>query len=181
MTSEEIKQLIPMREIVQQYGINIDRKGFCKCPFHNENTPSMKIYKDSYYCFGCGQSGDIFKFVQNMDKCDFKTAFIGLGGTYEAMSENERNKANTKRERVSRERNRTEKAEADFKQEISYCIELCKEGIKSLEPFSDEWCLCQNKMTILGEAWSQKYELGEEINETDVYRVCRQIRRYFNP
>jgi DNA polymerase I-like protein with 3'-5' exonuclease and polymerase domains len=28
------------------------------CPFHDENTPSMRIYPDHYYCYGCGAWGD---------------------------------------------------------------------------------------------------------------------------
>ena len=28
------------------------------CPFHDEKTPSMHIYPDHYYCFGCGAHGD---------------------------------------------------------------------------------------------------------------------------
>ena len=86
MTKEEIKQSLSMREVVERYGIRIDRKGFCCCPFHNEKTPSMKIYKDSSYCFGCGRSDDIFSFVMGMEHCDFKTAFKNLGGTYEKKS-----------------------------------------------------------------------------------------------
>ena len=75
MTAEEIKSSMSMRDVAERYGTRIDRKGFCCCPFHVEKTPSMKIYKDSYHCFGCGTSGDIFSFVMGMEHCDFKTAF----------------------------------------------------------------------------------------------------------
>lgn len=179
MTSEEIKNSILMRDVVAEYGIHIDRKGFCKCPFHNEKTASMKIYKDSYHCFGCGASGDVFKFVQQINNCDFKTAFISLGGTYETMTDNERKRANTKRERAKNERERAEKAEEEFKKELSWCIDLCREGIKQLEPFSDAWCFFQNTLPSLLNAWEIKYEQGREIDEINVYRICRQIRRNF--
>lgn len=35
------------------------------CPFHDEKTPSMNLYEDSYKCYGCGAQGDIINFVQN--------------------------------------------------------------------------------------------------------------------
>lgn len=181
MTSEELKASTTMTEVVRQYGISIDRKGFCKCPFHNEKTGSMKIYKDSFYCFGCGASGDIFKFVQKMDNCDFKTAFITLGGTYEQMSDNARNVANSKRERVKNEKERAEKSEEKLKIEMGICIGLCREGAKKLEPFSDIWCECANNLTFLLNAWESYFEKGEEIDEVNVYRVCRKIRCSFNP
>lgn len=85
MTAEEIKQAFSMREVVERYNIKIKR-GMCCCPFHGEKRPSMKIYKDSYHCFACGANGDIFSFIQNMDNCDFKTAFYSLGGTYDKQS-----------------------------------------------------------------------------------------------
>ena len=36
------------------------------CPFHNDNTPSLKIYPDHFYCFGCGESGDGTGFVAKL-------------------------------------------------------------------------------------------------------------------
>ena len=84
MDKETIKQQNSMRDVLNRYGMVPNRAGFIKCPFHSgDRTASMKIYKDSYYCFGCGATGDIFTFVQNMDNCDFKTAFTILGGTYQ--------------------------------------------------------------------------------------------------
>ena len=87
MTSEEIKEQYSMQDIVLRYNLYPNRASFIKCPFHTgDNTASMKIYKDSFYCFGCGANGDIFSFVQQMEKCDFKTAFSILGGTYNRPS-----------------------------------------------------------------------------------------------
>ena len=42
------------------------------CPFHEEKTPSFTVYPDHYYCFGCGASGDVYKFVAQMDGRDLK-------------------------------------------------------------------------------------------------------------
>lgn len=83
MTKEEIKQQNSMRDVLSRYGMVPNRAGFINCPFHpKDRTASMKIYKDSYYCFGCGATGDIFTFVQNMDNCDFKTLYH-TWGTYQ--------------------------------------------------------------------------------------------------
>ena len=80
-----------MVEILQRYSPKI-KGNMCSCPFHVDKNPSMKIFKDGAKCFSCGWSGDIFKMVMDMDRCDFKTAFITLGGTYEHIdSERVRN------------------------------------------------------------------------------------------
>lgn len=83
MTAEEIKQAFSMKEIVERYGVKVNRAFMCCCPFHGEKHPSMKIYEQSYHCFACGANGDIFTWVQSMDSCDFKEAFYALGGTYD--------------------------------------------------------------------------------------------------
>ncbi len=46
------------------------------CPFHNEKTPSFTINQErnSFKCFGCGVSGDIFSYVMEKYKVDFKEA-----------------------------------------------------------------------------------------------------------
>ena len=49
MTVDEIKQTHSMREIVEQYGLQINRSGFCSCPFHKgDHTASLKIYKEEF-------------------------------------------------------------------------------------------------------------------------------------
>ena len=81
MTKEEIKDRYSMEDILLRCGLpQPNRAGFIKCPFHKEKTASMKIYKDSYYCFGCGESGDIFTMLQRMDNLTFREAFEALGG-----------------------------------------------------------------------------------------------------
>jgi DNA primase len=46
------------------------------CPFHQEKTPSFNVsgQYQSYHCFGCGVHGDVFKFVQEMDRLTFPEA-----------------------------------------------------------------------------------------------------------
>ena len=46
------------------------------CPFHNEKTPSFTVSpeRQTYHCFGCGQGGDVFRFVQETEKVSFGEA-----------------------------------------------------------------------------------------------------------
>ena len=50
---------------LQRYGIEFDRNGFARCPFHSERTASFKVHNNKYKCFGCGVSGDLIDFVMN--------------------------------------------------------------------------------------------------------------------
>ncbi|MCF7864888.1 MAG: DNA primase [Candidatus Pacebacteria bacterium] len=73
--AETIKDRLGIVEVVSSY-IKIDKSGGNykgRCPFHHEKTPSFFVSpaRNSYYCFGCGQKGDIFTFVQEFEKVDF--------------------------------------------------------------------------------------------------------------
>ncbi|TSC77675.1 MAG: DNA primase [Parcubacteria group bacterium Gr01-1014_24] len=75
---DKIKERLSIEEIVSSY-IKLDRAGTnlkAKCPFHNEKTPSFFVSpnRGSYYCFGCGASGDIFTFIEEFEGLDFKGA-----------------------------------------------------------------------------------------------------------
>ena len=61
-------EVVPLQQRQSQY--------WCCCPFHNEKTPSLKIdpARQSFYCFGCHQGGDVFKFVQLTDDVSFPDA-----------------------------------------------------------------------------------------------------------
>lgn len=44
------------------------------CPFHQEKTPSFNINteKQMFYCFGCKKGGDVFSFIQDIERLDFR-------------------------------------------------------------------------------------------------------------
>lgn len=46
------------------------------CPFHQEKTPSFSVHatRQYFHCFGCGKSGDVFTFVQELEKISFPEA-----------------------------------------------------------------------------------------------------------
>ncbi len=52
------------------------------CPFHDEKTPSFQVTpaRGLYYCFGCGEGGDVITFVQKIDNLSFAEAVEFLAG-----------------------------------------------------------------------------------------------------
>ena len=75
---ERLRSTVSIADVIQQYvGLKrVGRNWIGLCPFHGERTPSFNVREETgrYRCFGCGASGDVFKFVQEIDHVDFVTA-----------------------------------------------------------------------------------------------------------
>ena len=56
---EQIKNQLTPKHVTERYGTSIHRGDMICCPFHDDKTPSMKLYDDHFYCFGCQKSGDV--------------------------------------------------------------------------------------------------------------------------
>ena len=60
---EIVKENVNLREAAELYGIDVNRYGKALCPFHNDRNPSLYVADDHYYCFACGEHGDVIDFV----------------------------------------------------------------------------------------------------------------------
>ena len=75
---EEIKNNTNIVEIIGEV-ISLQKSGrnfLGLCPFHGEKTPSFNVVEDKqfYHCFGCGRSGDVFKFIEEYQQVTFADA-----------------------------------------------------------------------------------------------------------
>ena len=80
---EQIKQRNPIEEVMSRHGIVLLRRGSHlsgRCPFHDDQNPSLVVYPEtrSFYCFGCGASGDVIDFVRRTERLGFRAALERL-------------------------------------------------------------------------------------------------------
>ena len=83
---EQVRSTANIVEVISGY-VPLKKRGqnfWGCCPFHGEKTPSFAVNpaKNMFYCFGCHEGGDIFKFIMKIENCDFKDALKLLAGRY---------------------------------------------------------------------------------------------------
>jgi DNA primase len=76
------------------------------CPFHDERTPSFSVNGEEklYYCFGCGEGGDAFKFVQQTEALEFQEAVELLAERFNVRVEREEDDPKVEQRRRRKER-----------------------------------------------------------------------------
>lgn len=63
---QNVKYGVSCREAVERYGASVNRQGKALCPFHNDRHPSLYVADDHYYCFACGEHGDVIDFAAKL-------------------------------------------------------------------------------------------------------------------
>ena len=73
-----LRSSVPIADVISDY-VDLKPQGALLvglCPLHTERTPSFKVRTDyqRFNCYGCGESGDVFTFLQRVDGLDFRDA-----------------------------------------------------------------------------------------------------------
>ncbi len=83
---ENLKSIVDIVDVVGNY-VQLKKQGSnftALCPFHSEKTPSFVVSpaKQIYHCFGCGASGDVIKFIMDIEKLSYPEAIEKLASIY---------------------------------------------------------------------------------------------------
>lgn len=84
----KVRERVPIEDVVREHvALRNAGGGSFKglCPFHDEKSPSFQVtpQRQMFYCFGCGEGGDIFTFLQKIEHLTFAEAVEKLAERYE--------------------------------------------------------------------------------------------------
>ena len=81
-----LKARHPLGDVVEASGVRLRGRGRVRqgvCPFHDEAEGSFTVYGDSerFYCFGCGEGGDVLDFIRRVENLSLPEAIARLDGS----------------------------------------------------------------------------------------------------
>ena len=81
-----LKARHPLGDTVEASGVRLNGRGRVRqgvCPFHDEAEGSFTVYSDSerFWCFGCGEGGDVLDFIRRMEDLTLPDAIARLDGS----------------------------------------------------------------------------------------------------
>ena len=59
----ECRERVSAQDAARRYGLEFDRRGWCKCPFHGDTHASMSFRDGRFRCWACNESGDSIDFT----------------------------------------------------------------------------------------------------------------------
>ncbi len=156
---------IDIKEVFYRYiGGEIQRNGFCKCPFHSEKTASFMLFQKnkSFYCFGCGVGGNVINLVARALNIGYLEAMKRLDEDYALGLFNKTVKTDLKRSKeaieIARKQLQKQKLHQKRKENYFKLIEYFKElrempvnqavlqDIEHIERLLDKFLLYDNEL-----------------------------------
>lgn len=141
----EIKKRLNIVDVIRNDGYDLRCEGgdryVCRCPFHDERTPSFKISEkfQNYKCFGCGESGDVISYYAKQNGLEVRSAATLLAEKLGISVTDEEKNSIKKRQRFL---DIIKYAESYFKKEFELLpdthpakVEILKRGLRITDSF----------------------------------------------
>lgn len=158
-TIERIREQTSIEELIGE-SVKLERRGRSTlglCPFHQEKTPSFHVSDERgrYHCFGCGASGDVFRFVQETEGLNFVEAIKHLAARVGITVEDDLSDAERKQQQSAHRRD-----------EQLYAVNATAAGFfEKMLASHPSRAAAHNELTARG--------LGDEKANEDVLRAFR--------
>ncbi len=185
-----VKNRVSTRDAAERYGITVNRSGFARCPFHDEDTPSLKLYPGAggFHCFGCHKGGSVIDFTAQLFGLDPLGAVRKLNEDFQLglpidqrPTAKERAEAHRRKELAA-----TRRAFEEWRQEtvnrLNSCIRIANRAAPTgWDDLTDQQILAIRWRDTL-EAYADSLTSGSIDEQMEIFRfrkemidVCNQI------
>lgn len=148
---KQTKESITTRQAAEMYGVKVNRNGMACCPFHNDKHPSMKVDKN-FYCFACGEKGDVIHFVEKFFGIMPYDAAKKLADDFGIPIEMEQKKSKAISKKNKTKKKNPYQLMQEFEKWEKYCIRILSEYLHLL----DEWKL-KYAPRYLDDEWKDEF------------------------
>lgn len=112
---EKVKSNVTTLQAAERYGLRVKHGGMCRCPFHNDKNPSMKI-DTRFHCFGCQADGDVIDFTSRLFNLTPMAAAQKLADDFGIQHDRNQKNAQVKKQRTVSDQD-------VFLHKVSYCYQ----------------------------------------------------------
>lgn len=79
-----VREMVSARDAAEALGLRPNRQGRCRCVWHDDNNPSLKVYDGDKgcYCFACHNGGDVITLTQQALGVPLREAVAWLNGAF---------------------------------------------------------------------------------------------------
>ena len=149
---EVIRSSVSMLDVARHIGMEVNRSGYARCPFHPEKTASMRLYegRKGWHCFGCHAGGDVISFIMQYFDLKYMDALKWLSEAFSLGFEFKRNNSRLGAEKAKREAFLLAKKREDERKAKEALLARWTEAVRrrhrlvrwmrEAAPFSDSWC-----------------------------------------
>ena len=160
---QTIKENITLRQAAERYGLPVNNKGMTHCLFHEDDSPSLKLNEDYFYCFSCQAHGDVTNLVARLfgisqyQAAQRLAADFGLDPRPPAQA----------RQPVPAFKQKQERKQQIQRKEL-FCISTLDAYLDLLELWKKQYA-----PTALDESWDDRYREACQMWDTTLYlRNC---------
>ena len=179
----EARERVSTEEAARLYGFALNRAGFICCPFHGERSPSLKLWADHWYCFGCHEGGSVIDFVGKLfgisplDAVRKLNADFSLGLPLDHRQTREERVEAKKRRHEAEVRRQFEDWRAETLDKLCAVLRV---GNAALKRSPDTWTHGETeavRWAAVLEHWADELEAGDLAAQMGLFRDRKGVER----
>ncbi|MBQ8808374.1 MAG: hypothetical protein IJZ81_03620 [Clostridia bacterium] len=169
VSADVITRNISMYNLIDRYGLKLNRRGAMCCPFHREKTPSFKVYKNGsrFKCFGCGAGGDVITFAMRYYNLNYGQAITRLASEFGIPVVGERSLTIKERVKIQETRKKRKQKEEFLKSEGNRLFDVWVSACDEVARLKNE--IVEFAPKTVGEPYHERYCKALKLLPVSIY------------